>query len=47
MSIRRRLRSVPAGARLMFLSFDADALAGGLGDDRLSRAAAAAIERAI
>ena len=37
----------PGGARLIFLSFDADALAGGLGDDRLSRAAAEAIERAI
>ena len=37
----------PGGARLMLLSFDADALAGGLGDDQLSRAAAEAIERAI
>jgi hypothetical protein len=37
----------PGGATLMLLSFDADAAAGGLGDDQLSRAAAEAIERAI
>jgi len=37
----------PEGATLMLLSFDADAMAGGLGDDQLSRAAAAAIEEAI
>ena len=35
------------GASLMLLSFDADAAAGGLGNDKLSRAAAEAIERAI
>jgi hypothetical protein len=35
------------GASLIFLSFDADAMAGGLGADELSRAAAEAIERAI
>lgn len=35
------------GARLMLMSFDADAAMGGLGGDRLSRAAAEAIERAI
>ena len=35
------------GATLMLLSFDADAAAGGLGNDKLSRAAAEAIERAI
>ena len=33
----------PDGARLMLLSFDADAKAGGLGNDQLSRAAAEAI----
>jgi hypothetical protein len=37
----------PDGARLMLMSFDADALLGGLGEDQLSRAAAEAIERAI
>lgn len=37
----------PDGASVMLLAFDQDAAAGGLGDDQLSRAAAAAIERAI
>jgi hypothetical protein len=37
----------PDGASLMLLSFDADAAAGGIGNDQLSRAAAEAIERAI
>jgi hypothetical protein len=41
------MRSGPQGATMILLSFDADATAGGLGDDRLSRAAAAAIEQAI
>jgi hypothetical protein len=35
------------GASVILLSFDADAAEGGLGDDRLSRAAAQAIEQAI
>ncbi len=35
------------GAKVALLSFDADAAEGGLGDDRLSRAAARAIEQAI
>ncbi len=35
------------GARLILLTFDEDAAAGGLGDDQLSRSAAEAIERAI
>lgn len=41
------IRCGPQGAKLLLLSFDEDAAAGGLGDDQLSRTAAAAIERAI
>jgi hypothetical protein len=41
------IRCGPAGASLILLSFDEDAMAGGLGDDQLSRSAAEAIERAI
>jgi hypothetical protein len=41
------IRIGPEGATLMLMSFDADAAAGGLRDDQLSRAAAAAIEQAI
>ena len=39
--------SGPQGASLILLAFDEDAAEGRLGDDQLSRAAAAAIERAI
>jgi len=41
------IRSGPEGATIITLSFDADAAEGGLGEDQLSRSAAAAIERAI
>ena len=41
------IRTGPQGATLMLVAFDEDALAGGLGEDPLSRAAAAAIEQAI
>ncbi len=41
------IRSGEKGATLILLSFDADAVQGGIGDDELSRAAAEAIERAI
>ena len=37
----------PDGATVIFLAFDADAMAGGLSNDELSRTAAQAIERAI
>ncbi len=41
------LKAGPDGATLMFLAFDQDAREGGLTGDRLSVAAAAAMERAI
>ena len=47
MSSPRRSKSALTEQRLMLLSFDADAAAGGIGNDQLSRAAAEAIERAI
>jgi hypothetical protein len=41
------LKAGPDGARLMLLAFDQDACEGGLTGDRLSVAAAEAMERAI
>jgi hypothetical protein len=41
------IQTGPQGARIILLSFDADAAQGGLGADQLSRAAARAIEQAI